>query len=170
MKRLVITVGLSGSGKSYISSLLKDHFGYEWIRSDLIRKELAGLDPKQKVKEGYLQGIYSEEFTRRVYEEMLRRTEKLLKEGKKVVVDATFLKDWQRKMFLEKFPDLVMLWVVADEEEIKRRLKNRVDISDADWEVYLKQKESFEEPEGAIKIHTQKSKEELIQELKLVLS
>ncbi|MDQ7083183.1 MAG: AAA family ATPase [Aquificota bacterium] len=35
--------GLSGSGKSFLSKLISEEFGYEWVRSDVIRKEIAGI-------------------------------------------------------------------------------------------------------------------------------
>jgi gluconokinase len=94
---IVVLIGLSGSGKSFVANILHREFGFEWIRSDQIRKEMAGIEPTQKVKVGFSEGIYSEEWTRRVYERMLDLAEEKLKEGKNVVLDATFLRAWQRE-------------------------------------------------------------------------
>jgi hypothetical protein len=80
---IVVLIGLSGSGKSFVANILHREFGFEWIRSDQIRKEMAGIEPTQKVKVGFSEGIYSEEWTRRVYERMLDLAEEKLKEGKK---------------------------------------------------------------------------------------
>ncbi|MDQ7083184.1 MAG: AAA family ATPase [Aquificota bacterium] len=101
--------------------------------------------------------------TRKVYTEMVERASRLIKEGKRVVLDATFLKRWQREMVASRFdrPLFILTW--AEEEEIKRRLSKRVDVSDADFEIYLRQKEVFEPPEeiSYVRINTQKSKEDL---------
>lgn len=158
---IVVIMGLSGSGKSFLASILHKEFDFEWIRSDHIRKELAGIDPNQRLKLPYGEGIYSEEWTKKVYEEMVKRAKELIQEGKRVVIDATFLEEWQRKLVKDQFPSAIFLLAQAKEEEIIRRLKSRKDISDADVEIYLKQKEKFIPPDYAVPVDTQKSPEEL---------
>lgn len=158
---IVVVMGLSGSGKSFLASILHKEFGFEWIRSDQIRKELAGIDPNQKLKLPYGEGIYSEEWTKKVYEKMVERAKELIQKGKRVVLDATFLEEGQRKLVRDQFPSALFLLAQAQEEEIIRRLKTRKDISDADVEVYFRQKEKFSPPSYAIPIDTQKSPEEL---------
>ncbi|WP_340694960.1 AAA family ATPase [Hydrogenobacter thermophilus] len=166
---IVVVMGLSGSGKSFIAKILHEEFGFEWIRSDAIRKELAGVEEGRHVKVGFGKGIYSEDWTKRVYQEMIKRAEQIHSRGKDVVLDATFLKDWQRNMVKEHFKNAIFLLTQAQEEEIKRRLSKREDISDADFSVYLKQKEIFEEPKEAIVINTQKGREEIKAELQKIL-
>lgn len=158
---IVVVMGLSGSGKSFLASILKEEFGFEWIRSDAIRKELAGIAESKKIKVGYGKSIYSPEWTKRVYEEMLRRTELKAREGKDVVLDATFIEEWQRNLVKDKFPEALFLLAYAEEGEVLRRLREREDISDASVEVYFKQKEKFTPPEYALMINTQRSREEL---------
>lgn len=92
---IVVVMGLSGSGKSFLASLLHEEFGFEWIRSDQVRKELAGIEASQRVKVPYGEGIYSQEWTQRVYKEMVRRAKEKAEEGKDVVLDATFLEEWK---------------------------------------------------------------------------
>jgi gluconokinase len=166
---VVVIMGLSGSGKSFVARILHEEFGFEWIRSDTIRKELAQIDQKQHIKVGFGEGIYSEDWTKRVYHEMIKRAKVLKDAGKHVVIDATFLKKWQRNMVKEHLGDVLFLMAFADEEEIKRRLSQREDISDADWNIYLKQKEVFEPPKDVLLINTQKSREEIKAELKKIL-
>ncbi len=160
-------MGLSGSGKSFVARILHEEFGFEWIRSDAIRKELAGV--REHIKVGFGEGIYSEDWTKRVYEEMINRARVLKDAGKHVVIDATFLKKWQRDMVKKELGDVLFLMTVADEEEIKKRLSQREDISDADWNIYLRQKEVFEPPEDTITINTQKDREEIKAELWKIL-
>ncbi|QID33198.1 AAA family ATPase [Pampinifervens florentissimum] len=158
---IVVVMGLSGSGKSFLASILHQDFGFEWLRSDLIRKELAGINPYESAKSGYGEGIYSQEWTKRVYEEMIRRAKELVCSGKNVVLDATFLQDWQRELVKKSFPNAIFLLAYADEQVVIKRLRERRDVSDADVEVYLKQKENFVPPSYAIPIDTNKSRDEL---------
>ena len=161
-------MGLSGSGKSFLSRILHEELGYEWLRSDVIRKELAGIDPQEEAKADFGKGIYTEDMTRRVYEEMVKRARELVSQGKKVVLDATFLRRWQRDMVRENFERPLFILATAGEEEIRRRLSGREDVSDADFEVYLRQKEIFEPPEEVpfVEISTERSREELLSILK----
>jgi len=128
MKNLVVVFGLSGSGKSFLSRILHEELGYEWLRSDVIRKELMGISPKQKAKAEFGRGIYREEITRKVYEEMVRRAKDLVSEGKRVVLDATFLKKWQRDLVRVNFDNPLFILAGASEEEIRRRLSKRKDV------------------------------------------
>ncbi|MFZ8863030.1 MAG: AAA family ATPase [Thermocrinis sp.] len=167
---IVVLIGLSGSGKSFVANILHREFGFEWIRSDQIRKEMAGIEPTQRVKVGFSEGIYSEEWTRRVYERMLDLAEEKLREGKKVVLDATFLKAWQREKVKERFPSAIFIWVIAKEEEIIKRLSSRQDISDAGVETYLRQKEIFEPPEGVPTLDTSEKEHKVKEKLKELLN
>ncbi len=125
----IATIGLSGSGKSYIASILQG-LGFYWVRSDAIRKSLFG-------------SFYDEDTTRKVYNELI----KIAKEHENVVLDGAFLKRWQRKLVIDNFPDeYFFLWIKANENIIKQRLQTRKDISDADFNVYLMQKSYFELP------------------------
>ncbi len=163
MKKVVVIFGLSGSGKSFLSRILHEEFGYEWFRSDVIRKELAGKDPHESARADFGKGIYTQDMTKRVYQEMVERAKSLVSKGKRVVLDATFLKRWQRDLVRRNFKDALFILATADEEEIKRRLSSRKDVSDADFSIYLKQKEVMEPPSEVdyIEINTQKSREEL---------
>ncbi len=172
MHNLIVVFGLSGSGKSFVSRILKEEFNYEWIRSDEVRKKLAGIEPQRSAKAEFGKGIYTEEMTKRVYKKMIEEAKELISKGKKVVLDATFLKRWQRELVRENFKESLFILVKAEEGEIKRRLETRKDISDADFNIYLKQKEVFEFPEGEEFIEfdtTNKSKEEIISFLKNLL-
>ncbi len=164
MRSLVVVMGLSGSGKSFLSRILHEEFGYEWLRSDVIRKELAGMDPGERATAGFGKGIYTEDMTRRVYEEMVRRAKELLSQGKRVVLDATFLRRWQRDLVRKSFERPLFILATASEEEIRRRLSRRKDVSDADFGIYLKQKEVFEPPDEVpfVEISTERSREGLV--------
>ena len=171
MKRVVVVFGLSGTGKSFVARILHEEFGYVWIRSDEIRKELAGISPEQSARAPFGEGIYTEEMTRRVYEEMVRKAEDVIREGKRVVLDATFIKGWQRDLVRARLPDTFFIQTLCDEKEVRRRLSTRVDVSDADFGIYQRQKEVLEKPLGerVVELRTDRPAEEIVSELKDLL-
>jgi aminoglycoside phosphotransferase family enzyme/predicted kinase len=129
---LILVGGLPGSGKSTLARGLSEQGGFSVIRSDVVRKELAG-DTKED--------IYSRQWTEKTYGECLLRAEALLFRGERVIIDATFRKEGSRRKFLEA----ARAWGVrgllligrADPATVRARLAARVgDVSDADWAVY----------------------------------
>jgi aminoglycoside phosphotransferase family enzyme/predicted kinase len=148
---LVLLGGLPGTGKSTLAHGLAGHGSFAMVRSDLVRKELAGLRPVHGMPVPYGEGIYSAEFTDRTYAECSRRVEKLLFDGQRVVMDASFGREANRRHFLE----LARRWGVpavflhcrAEPALIRERLKSRRhDVSDADWSIYQRAAIQWEEP------------------------
>ncbi len=150
-RRVIVLIGLSGSGKSYFAKRLAECCGYEVLRSDVIRKELAGLKPTESAKAAFGGGIYTPQMTERVYQTLLRRAKDIVSKGGKVVLDATFLRKWQRELVFRHFPSAVFVWINEPEEVVIKRLQSRKgDVSDADVSVYRKQKKIFEPPEESL--------------------
>lgn len=114
--------GISGSGKTYYARRL-EKAGYTRLSSDALIWEKVGEDPAGLPKAEKRQ-LFAE--CRR---QMLHRLVELLKEGKKVVVDATFChrdaRDEIRELCgaLGVEPDFV--YCHADKEELWRRLSQR---------------------------------------------
>jgi hypothetical protein len=164
---LVLVGGLPGSGKSTLARMLAEHAGLAIIRSDAIRKELAGLEPQERVSGEVRTSLYGPEMSERTYRECLRRAEELLFQGKRVLVDANLREEKQRRAFLDaanrwRVPR-VLLVCRADPETVKQRLaQRRGDVSDADWSVYQWSSERWEEPSEITRkdvheIHTESS-------------
>ena len=80
--------GLPGTGKTTIAAALADDLEYVVIRSDRIRKEIAGLDPNHHGAAP--PGLYSAAMTERTYRLMLARADQLLQRGESVLLDATW--------------------------------------------------------------------------------
>jgi predicted kinase len=121
------------------------------IRSDLVRKELASGAGTEQGSAAFVEGIYTVEWTERTYAECLRRAEGLLFEGERVLVDANFREDAWRQAFLEAatrwgVPALLLLCQAEPEVVRKRLASRRDDASDADWPIYVKAVETWEEP------------------------
>jgi len=148
---LVILSGFTGAGKSFVADIIKKQGDFVLLKSDVIRKELAGIEPSKSVYEDFEKGLYSREMTEKVYEELFKRAEKYLREGKNCIIDASFLdkekRDKARVLSKKLKVNIVILWVEAEEKLIKKRLERRKrDVSDGRWEIYLKQKEKYEKP------------------------
>ncbi|MGH7765964.1 MAG: AAA family ATPase [Candidatus Binatia bacterium] len=148
---LLIVYGLAGSGKSTVARMLGDLTGFEILSSDVVRKRLARIQPTERAGKGYREGIYSASFTQRTYETLLKEAEKRLNDGRGLIVDATFNNAEHRRLFLHSAAGMgirvAFIECRAGEEEIFRRLQKRAerndDISDATWEVYLRQRKEF---------------------------
>jgi aminoglycoside phosphotransferase family enzyme/predicted kinase len=147
---LVLVGGLPGTGKSTLAQGLAERADFRVIRSDLVRKELAGLSAGEPARSPFEKGIYAPAWSERTYAECLCQAEKLLFDGKRVIVDASFGEEKRRQAFLQTAARLavpvVFLLCQADQEVARRRLVcRRDDASDADWSVYRKATERWEE-------------------------
>lgn len=97
--QLLITHGLSGSGKSSLTQPLLAEPGVVRLRSDLERKRLFGLTAKQSSHSATGENIYTAEATRRTYQRLAELATAALEGGYSVIVDATFLQRADRDTF-----------------------------------------------------------------------
>src|SRR5690606_38944115 len=93
---LLITCGLVATGKSTLAAAVAEPLGAAVVRSDVVRKELAGLPPGTPRPAPWGQGLYGPEATERTYAAMLERARAALAAGRPVVLDATFSQARQR--------------------------------------------------------------------------
>ena len=96
--QLVVIGGLPGTGKTTLAAALGDELGWSVLRSDEMRKELAGLDPLEHVPAAYGEGLYEPDVTKSTYYALFFRAGQLLARGESVVVDASFSKTTWRDM------------------------------------------------------------------------
>jgi predicted kinase len=148
---LVLTAGLPGTGKSTLAQNLARSGRFRLVRSDVVRKELAGLSPEQPAPASDRDRIYSPAWSDRTYAECLRRAELALFEGERILVDANFRSETRRRPFLEAAArwavPAVILACQTDPDTARSRLANRKgDASDADWEFYRRAAPEWEEP------------------------
>ena len=152
---LVITCGLSGSGKTTASSArLLDRKGpaaggIVRLRSDVERKRLFGLAPQDSSGSSLDGGIYAADATTRTYARLYALARDLLAAGWPVIVDAAFLRRDDRTAFRALAAGLGaefgILAAAAPVAELRRRLmERRGDASEADVAVLEKQLAWFE--------------------------
>lgn len=138
--KLIITRGMSASGKSTLTQPLLESLGAIRIRSDVERKRLFGIQADAHSSAGIAQGIYSAEAGIKTYDRLGQLTARALEAGFPVIVDAAFLKHEQRQPFRQLADDrqipFVILEFSATADTLRQRIRGRVaDVSDADLSV-----------------------------------
>ncbi|WP_298865880.1 bifunctional aminoglycoside phosphotransferase/ATP-binding protein [uncultured Gimesia sp.] len=120
---LMLTHGVSGSGKSYGSELLLEGMPAIRIRSDVERKRLQTENHVTETE------LYSENHTRKTYQRLSELSQMILNAGWNVIVDATSLKVWQRTLFRELAKQMQVPFLLfkftADEEVLRSRIAAR---------------------------------------------
>ena len=138
--RLVLVGGLPGTGKSTLAAALGDALDATVIRSDVVRKELAGLAATDAAGAPFGDGLYSRAATAATYREVLRRAGTDLGLGQTVVLDTSWNLDEHRRAARRAasttHSDLVELRCVAPAGVAADRMRERAargaDASDAD--------------------------------------
>src|SRR5262249_11902387 len=72
---LVFLAGLPGTGKSTLARGLAARAGFAVIRSDVVRKELAGRAGQASAPSAFAEDIYTPTWDERTYAECMRRAE-----------------------------------------------------------------------------------------------
>ena len=149
--RLILMHGVSGSGKTVISTQVLEALGAVRLRSDIERKRMpTPVD-------------YSDSGRARIYDHLHARADQLLSLGLTVVVDATFLSRDKRAPFQalarKHSAGFAVVACRAHETILRERLEQRAragrDASDAGIEVMEKQQPQQEWPsddEGCIEV------------------
>jgi uncharacterized protein len=148
---LVIVCGLSGTGKSTVSRTLRNRTGFEVLDSDRIRKRLAGVPERSRSESAYAAGIYAPAFDRLTYDTLIAEAEDHLRNGRGVIVDATFKRREDRLAIVTVANrcgvPVLFIECQANQAEVLSRLSERSrkgdDPSDATQEVYLHQRAEF---------------------------
>ena len=161
--RLVLMMGLSGSGKTWLARRLAQRSGIIHLRSDFLRKKLAGLGEFDRSHSETGAGIYTSASSDRVYAGLADRAAIALDAGYPAIVDATFLEQSRRASLLEiarqRNARSVILSCEAPVDVLEQRIRARnragADASEADLTVLQRQigqRDDLSESETAIKI------------------
>jgi aminoglycoside phosphotransferase family enzyme/predicted kinase len=148
VRALVVVTGLSGSGKSTIAAALAERTGFLHVNSDRTRKRLAGLAPTAR---GGAE-LYTPQRNAATHAAMYTAVGEALAAGHGVVLDATFQRrahrDQAAAVAAAAGVPLLFVECRADDAVIRQRLAERAarddDPSDADWEVYRRQRRFYE--------------------------
>jgi predicted kinase len=109
------------------------------LRSDEVRKDLAGIAHTERVDAGFRQGLYRPEAVAETYRELLARARRLLELGEPVVLDASWTDATHREsaaaVARETSSEIVEIECRAPTEVAAERVRERTvaapDASDA---------------------------------------
>lgn len=128
-RAIIITHGVSGSGKSWWSERLSGQLGAIRVRSDVERKRLFGYRPDAATASGIDAGIYTADAGVRTYTVLAGLAQDVIDAGFPVIIDATFLLRAERDRFKELAGTLgvpcIVLHCEASAAELHTRLRER---------------------------------------------
>jgi aminoglycoside phosphotransferase family enzyme/predicted kinase len=152
--RLIVVGGLIGSGKSTLARSLADALGATWVRTDEIRlKEFGHM---RRPLQGFAEGLYAPQVSGLVYQRLIQRTERLVRQGRTVVCDGMFSKavgrEALRKIAMRHHASFHFFECVVPRAVALRRVAKRyaakADLSEARPEHYNQLKAGFEPVRG----------------------
>jgi predicted kinase len=118
---------LIATGKSTCRSFA-EALGWEWLRVDVLRKELAQISPEHRF-EKFHRGIYSPDFSRKTYQTLFDGARTLLGGGKSVILDASFKEQTDRTtardLAQKTQADFLFIECSSSDKEIQKRLARR---------------------------------------------
>ncbi|MBT8092566.1 MAG: AAA family ATPase [Gammaproteobacteria bacterium] len=149
---LIAMHGLSGSGKTWLSSKLLSRLPAIRVRSDIERRRVFGMDESEHSESAPGEGIYAEQAKGRVYRRLFELAGTLLQTGFNVIIDASFLqrapRDEVRAFAESNSCALVFVETIAREKTLVERVKQRkasgVDASEAGAAVLAYQQTQIE--------------------------
>lgn len=142
--RLVAVGGLSGSGKSALAAALGPAIGAApgavWLRSDVERKHLFGVDELTALA----LAAYGDEAGRETYARLIDKARRALQAGASALIDATHARGEERAAAAALAAEIGVpftgLWLDAPlEVRLGRIAQRRGDASDADADVARRQ-------------------------------
>lgn len=159
---LIITHGVTGSGKTTIAKQCVKYCGAIQINSDIVRKKLFNIPLHGHSNSELNSGIYTDKATKATYKKLADLAEVIIKAGFTVIVDATFLRHAQRTSFYTLAKKLnvpfYILHCQGNTTQIQQRIKNRMNsldsVSEADLSVLLEHKKNNEPLTDLEKKHT----------------
>jgi len=135
--KLIITRGLSASGKTTKTQALLELLGAIRIRSDVERKRLFNLKPEQDAGNAIGEGIYTAAATERTYKKLAEFAELISASGYTVIIDAANLENEKRQLFQQlakriQVPYIILEFTASPEILRQRIIARQHDASDAD--------------------------------------
>jgi aminoglycoside phosphotransferase family enzyme/predicted kinase len=158
---ILLTCGISGSGKTTLARQAAAYLNGVMVRSDAVRKHLAGIGLMDRGTRAVGEGIYSPAMTERTYSALRQHAREILASNRWAILDAVYGRRSERAAVAALAHELGIpfgiLYCQVPRAELERRLDHRTtlghDVSDATTAVLDRQLERFEQPtadEGAL--------------------
>jgi aminoglycoside phosphotransferase family enzyme/gluconate kinase len=138
--QVIVMAGLSGSGKSTTARQLASRLEAVHLRSDAVRKHLAGIPLNQRGGDE----LYTPEMSAKTYDRLLTLGITLANDGYTVVLDAKYDRQELRQAAIAQAEaaglPIHIVYCHAPHDVLKERLQQRTgDIADATVDIMLKQ-------------------------------
>jgi len=154
---LLMTCGLMGVGKTTVGRGVAEALGGELLRSDVLRKQIAGLQATDGALAPFGSGIYTPEMNEKTYGLLLERSLAAVASGRTALADAAFLRQAERERFTREAQKHGFPWLLAvmdcPAETARQRLDQRqataADASDGRRELFDLQAAAFEPPQAS---------------------
>ena len=159
--------GLSGSGKSTTAQQLAKKAGAIRLRSDAVRKHLAGMSIHAQGSDE----IYTAEMSDKTYSRLISLGTTLTQLGYRVVLDAKFDRRAKRQEAIAQADthnlDLTFVHCTAPAEVLRERVAQRSgDIADATVDILAKQSmEPFSAAATVVEVDTTRSEDAIAHQL-----
>lgn len=145
---LIVMRGPAGCGKSSVATALSERLGLAVLQTDAVRRELFPV-AERATERG---DVYGDDKRERVYDELLRRADRLMDQQLSLVLDGTFgSQRWLTAAVAASasrhFATLVVDCRCPDEVALQRiadRLHAGGAVSEATPDVYRRQRQAFE--------------------------
>ena len=155
---LVTMHGLSGSGKTWLSSRLVSATSAIRIRSDIERKRMFGIAETSGSGSGVGMGIYSKAATEKLYRQLHGLASTILRAGHTVILDAAYLNYSDRESAHRLAANCGAYFVILDVNTpvcvLRERIANREGVSEANLDVLDHQMKNFEPLKPEEKVDT----------------
>ncbi len=144
---MLITQGVTCSGKSTMARQLVKSVLCIHLSSDRERKRMAGLNATAKTFSSVNKNLYSHEMHQQTYQKLADLTSIIIQAGYSVVIDASFIKQQYRQYFIDLAAKLqVPFFIIQTQVEentlrtwLSDRMKNEHETSEAYQEVLTMQ-------------------------------
>ncbi len=174
---VIVICGVPAAGKSHLARALAEVSHLPHISSDVTRKRLAGLRPRQHAGGA----AYSAEFNRLTYAELGRRAARQTAAIGGALVDATFRHRADRDAFAAAFADAAPLMFVECQaparvlaERAAQRDRQPARVSDASLSVVVRESSAWDPldelaPEAHVTLRSDRPVEAQLEDLRALL-
>jgi gluconate kinase len=136
--KLLVFFGLPGSGKTFVSQVANEYFGYDMYDGDLdLTEELLDAFKKKAVVTDAMRDVF--------FAKLMKSVKKISQKYDKLVVSQTFIKEKYRRQFLSSFPQTEFVLIEAPALVRENRLIARKTMQ-LDIQYTRKMAQIFEKP------------------------